>query len=106
MPQTKEFDLADVLTVTTGIMLSDKGIDSVYSILNHMTGESLLFSHLSYARTCCLPLLFSTFPSLEAESPPETGEINQREYLKSAVTRLGNSFHLPTLSSYSSPESK
>ena len=40
----KEFDLCDVLSAATGVLISERGIGAVYDVLNFWTGERL-FTH-------------------------------------------------------------
>lgn len=58
------FDLADVLSITTGILLSDRKMDGVYDILNFMVGEDLFSHQLPRARDAVLPSLLQQFPQL------------------------------------------
>lgn len=41
MTTAKPFNIADVLSITTGRLVSWQGIGGVYTILNHMTGDNL-----------------------------------------------------------------
>lgn len=43
---SKEFDLGDVLSVTTGTLLSSRGLDGVCDLLSFMTGKDPLPPHL------------------------------------------------------------
>ncbi|WP_445080300.1 DUF7736 domain-containing protein [Brevibacillus laterosporus] len=51
----KSFHISDILSVTTGKLLSTRRMDGVYDILNHMTGESLLTHQLPRAIRVCAP---------------------------------------------------
>lgn len=42
---TKTFHLGDILTITTGRLVSPRHMEGVYDILNWMTGEDLLVTH-------------------------------------------------------------
>lgn len=46
---SRDFDLGDVLSVTTGRLVSPRHIDGVYDILGYMTGERLMTHQLPRA---------------------------------------------------------
>lgn len=61
---TKTFNLSDVLSITTGVLLSDRKMDGVYDILNFMTRDDLYTHQLPRARDAVLPSLLQQFPQL------------------------------------------
>ena len=61
---TKTFNLSDVLSITTGVLLSDRKMDGVCDILNFMTGEDLFTHQLVGAYGIVLPVLQKQFPQL------------------------------------------
>ena len=77
--QTKEFHLGDVLSITTGRLVSPRHIDGVYDILNFMTGDNLFTHALPRASDECKPHLVAQFPQLT------TSEMD------SAIAELGKS---------------
>lgn len=62
--QTKQFHLGDVLSITTGRLVSPRHIDGVYDILNFMTGDNLFTHALPRASDECKPYLVAQFPQL------------------------------------------
>jgi hypothetical protein len=64
MSDIKEFRLREILTVTTGIILAGPGIDCVYKILNHLTGDSLFTHQLSRVCREVKPLIIEQIPIL------------------------------------------
>lgn len=70
--ETREFDLADILSVTTGILLSHRHVDGVYEILSHMTGQNLFTHQLPAAADRCKPVLLEQHPQLAAITVPDT----------------------------------
>lgn len=66
----KKFHVADVLTVTTGCMVSPRGIEAVYDILNFMTGDSLFTHQLVRACNVATPVLLARFPQLAKVKKP------------------------------------
>jgi hypothetical protein len=69
MPET--FPLADVLTVTTGRLLSHDHMDGLYRILNYLTGDNLMTHQLGRAAETCRPALIRQHPWLADVAPPE-----------------------------------
>jgi hypothetical protein len=67
---TRDFPLADVLSVTTGCMLSDH-VDGLYRILNHLTGDSPVTHQLGRAAEACRPGVIEQHPQLAGVVPPE-----------------------------------
>jgi hypothetical protein len=69
---TRTFHLGDILSITTGCLVSPSHMDGIYDILNWMTGESLMTHQLPrVARECAKPLLAHN-PDLAAIVPPES----------------------------------
>jgi hypothetical protein len=67
----REFDLGDILSVTTGYLCSPRHIDGVYDILGYMTGESLMTHQLPRASRACEPALLEQHPQLVNIVAPE-----------------------------------
>ncbi len=59
---TKQFHLGDVLSVTTGWVLSPEGMSGLYEILNYMTDSDLNTMALCRAADQCSPKLLEQFP--------------------------------------------
>lgn len=80
MTTTRDFPLADILTITTGRLLSRKHMAGVYNILGWLTGDDELMTHqLSRAVEACLPGLLRQHPSLADVAPPE--DVDEAELL-------------------------
>lgn len=71
MSETREFHLGDILTITTGRLVSPRHIDGVYDILNFMTGDSLFTHQLPRGMEECQGPLLAQHPDLAAIVPPE-----------------------------------
>jgi hypothetical protein len=65
----KMFHISDVLSVTTGRLVSSRHIDGVYDVLNFLTGDNLYTHQLPRAMDKCKPWLRSMFPALMEDSP-------------------------------------
>jgi hypothetical protein len=67
----RTFDLGDVLSITTEILVSPRHIGGVYDILGYMTGESLFTHQLPRAADACRPELLRQHPQLASVVVPE-----------------------------------
>ena len=65
----KQFHISDVLSVTTGRLVSSRHIDGIYEILNFLTGDELFTHQLPRAMRECEPWLRMQFPQLFPEDP-------------------------------------
>lgn len=65
----KMFHISDVLSVTTGRLVSSRHMDGIYDILNFLTGDNLFTHQLPRAMRECEPWLRSQFPGLMEDSP-------------------------------------
>lgn len=79
MTETREFDLADILSITTGRLLSHRHIDGVYEILAHMTGDPIWTHQLGTAADACKPALLEQHPRLAEITVPEDVSIPDLE---------------------------
>lgn len=66
MSETKEFDLGDVLSLTTGILVAPRGMEGVYDIASFLAGESLFTHQLVRAFKVFGPELLRQHPQLGA----------------------------------------
>ena len=66
-----KFSLGDVLTITTGKLVSRTGIDAIYKILNYMTGDNLFTHQLPRGMEECAPWLLRWYPALAEIQVPE-----------------------------------
>lgn len=65
----KLFHISDVISITTGRLVSSRHIDGVYDVLNFLTGDDLHTHQLPRASNECLPWLRTQFPVLFPEDP-------------------------------------
>lgn len=73
MPETRSFPLADVLSVTTPLLLSDRKMDGLTDLLNWMTGDDLEMWQLPRAADEARPVLVARYPFLADLQPPTGG---------------------------------
>jgi hypothetical protein len=76
MEDSMKFSVDDVLSITTGRLVSSHHIGGVYNILNFMTGSNLFTHQLPDAADRCRPFLLERFPELV-----EAGTTNNLERL-------------------------
>lgn len=104
--KTKTFDLADVLTITTGKLVSKRHMDGVYGLLGFMTGENLFTHVLGRAADICNPWLIPQLPAdipnsdnlAELEDMPNVSTKEKlAAFLKPLEEKYGNSFELKAL---------
>lgn len=87
--RTKSFHLGDVLSITTGRLVSTRHIDGVYEILDFMTGESLFTHQLPRAADACKPYLLKQFPQLSGVDASKVNPKNWKNWLKKEVDKYG-----------------
>lgn len=95
------FDIGDVLSVTTGRLVSARGIEGVYDILGYMTRDNLLTHQLPRAQVACNPVLCAQYPDLpnEANVPELTPEAWQG-WLREQRDRFGDTLEVVPLAEW------
>jgi hypothetical protein len=91
MPETRDFHLGDILTVTTERLVSPRHMDGVYDILNWMTGDNLFTHQLPRAGEECKGPLLEQHPDLaNVELPDEfDGKEHVERWLAEQMKRYG-----------------
>ena len=69
---SRNFHISDVLSVTTGKLVSTRHVDGLYDLLGYMTGERLMTHQLPRASDECKPDLLLQHPDLANIEVPET----------------------------------
>jgi hypothetical protein len=88
--QARLFPLADILTMTTGRLLSRRHMDGVYDLANYMTGDSLFTHQLPRAADVCGPALLNQHPQLRGVEPPQNVDLpGLMEWLLEAEREYG-----------------
>ena len=64
----KPFNLSDVLTIVTGRLVSLRGMEGVYDILRHLTGDDIYTNVIPRAIEACRSVLLADHPWLEEEA--------------------------------------
>lgn len=97
MSETKEFHLGDILSITTGCLVSKRHIDGVYDILNWMTGESLYTHQLPRVIREAGPVLLAYHPHLSAIEIAELAPEAVEGWLAEQVAKFGETLPVPKL---------
>lgn len=87
----RDFELGDILSITTSRLVSRRGMDGVYDILGFMVGESLFTHQLPRVRDEVAPFLLEQYPQLaEIEVPKRLdGKDKWMEWLSKMETKYG-----------------
>ncbi len=88
MDETKDFHLGDILSVTTGRLVSPEHIGGVYNILGWMTGEDLMTHQLPRVSRECEEPLLAQHPQLAGVEVPEFAEGTRDEMELAVMTWL------------------
>lgn len=89
---TKQFHLGDILSITTGRLVSPTLIEGVYGILNFMTNDDLFTHQLPRAADECKPYLLRQFPQFADIDASVINRENWRTWLAEQVKRYGELF--------------
>lgn len=85
----KEFHIGDILSITTGRLVSPRHIEGVYDILNYMTGDSLFTHQLPRASKECEPHLLRQHPMLSHVDASGVNPENHLTWLDAQVVKFG-----------------
>ncbi len=88
---SRVFDLGDVLSVTTGKLVSLQGVSGIYGILNFMTGCQLFTHQLVRAMDVCAPELLQQHPALKHVDATDCRQSTWDEWLRRQREILGPS---------------
>lgn len=83
------FHLGDILSITTGFLLSPRRIEGIYDILNYMTGDNLFTHQLPRAAAECKPFLLQQHPQLAAIDASTITRENWDLWMSDQIGRFG-----------------
>jgi len=91
MNAVRTFHLGDILSVTTGRLVSPSHMDGLWGVLNFMTGDNLMTHQLPRAGEECAPELLRQHPDLANVEVPARfdGELDVRQWLSRQVVLFG-----------------
>lgn len=85
---TRQFHLGDVLTITTGALVSPQHMGGVYDVLNWMTGDNLMTHQLPRAADECKPHLLAQHPDLAGVEVPDFSAVDRDQVEDVVLTWL------------------
>lgn len=90
------FDISDVLSVTTGRMVSIRHMDGVYDILSFLMGATIYTHQVPRAMDQCAPLVLAQYPQLSAVQMPDEFDDNAHvgRWLAVQMRCFGTTFSL------------
>ena len=91
-PQIEKFHLGDILSITTGLILSPTHLDGIYRILNFLTGTTLYTPEIPRATDECRPWLLQQFPQLRNVNVSDVNADNCAQVVAELVSEFGE-FH-------------
>lgn len=95
----REFHLGDILSITTGALVSSRGMEGVYDILNYMSGDDLYTHQLPRVARECEPSLRAQHPDLDEVVVPKDlrGEKPVQDWLAGVIAEYGETRPVLTL---------
>lgn len=85
----REFHIGDILSITTGVLVSPRHVQGVYEILNYMTGDTLYTRQLPRAMRECAPYLLREHPMLDHVDASGVNQDNWRDWLDAQIIKFG-----------------
>lgn len=98
--EPKLFHLGDILTITTGKLVSTRHMEGVYDILNFMTGDNLFTHQLGRAVNECNPALLEQHPQLAAVTGKEVTPENFKVWIEVQCAEFGDELMVRPLPEY------
>lgn len=89
MSEPRHFDLGDILTITSDVLVSPRGANGAYDILNFMTGESLFTHQLPRVAAEAKPVLLRQHPQLADVDASSVNKENWHSWLTEQKARYG-----------------
>ncbi|HFC10802.1 MAG TPA: hypothetical protein ENJ75_01210 [Candidatus Kaiserbacteria bacterium] len=86
----KLFHIGDVLSVTTGYIVSSRQLDGISDIVKFMTGDNSLCRHqVPRASEECKPYLLEQYPQLRGVDASGVTSENWQKWIDEQVARFG-----------------
>lgn len=97
MTTTKTFHIGDIISATTGTLVSPRLIAGVHELLDWVTGDTLMTHQLPRASRECEDFLREQFPELPTETPSFDGMFSVAAWLHAMVTERGATREVPRM---------
>lgn len=97
--RTKNFPTGHVITMMTGIIVSENGLDGFYQVAAWMTGESVCSHQLPRISREAVPVILALHPRLAAvmDEVKQVTPENWREWLEIWEERYGAEIAVPVM---------
>lgn len=92
-----KFHIGDILSITTGKLVSPRLIAGVYDILNFMTGDNLYTHQLPRASKECQPYLLQQHPALAEVDASYVNKANFKAWLAEQGAHYGHELEVEPL---------
>lgn len=86
---TKDFHIGDILSITTGVLVSPRHMTGVYDIMDFMTGESLMTHQLPRAADEMRPRLLAQHSQLVDINASSVNPSNHVRWLENIISCFG-----------------
>jgi hypothetical protein len=96
---TKAFPTGAVISVVTGVLVSENHMDGLYQVLSWMTGESVYTHQLPRISREAGPVILAIHPHLQpvVEEAKQVTAVNWREWLSTWKDRYGDEIAVPLM---------
>lgn len=94
---TKQFHLGDILSITTGRLMSPQGMGGVYEILNWMTGESVFTHQIPRIAKEAAPVILRALPQIANAQCDDVTAENFDQRLSDLVVEFGEMHPVPKM---------
>lgn len=92
-----KFPLGDVLSVTTGKLVGEKGIIGVAELIEFLAGQPVPLIFRDTVLVECRQHVLSLYPPLNSVDPSEVSRNNWRDWLVEKKAELGNEVEISPL---------
>lgn len=89
MSAAREFELGDILSVTTGVMVTPRLMEGLYDICQFMAGEQVWTHQLPRVMREAAPVILRQHPGLSIVDASSVTPDNWREWLDAQVAAHG-----------------
>ncbi len=94
---TKKFHIGDILSITTGSLVSSEGMGGIYKILNYLTGDNLYTHQLGRATHECRPWLLAQHKQLKDIDNSTVNEDTWKDWLTEQAEKYGEYLEIKPL---------
>lgn len=95
--ESREFHLGDVLSITTYVLVSPRGMCGVMDILQFMTGEQLWDFQCPAAAEKCKPEILRQYPQLEKINASGVTPENCESWIQEQIKKYGEKLKITSL---------